>query len=81
MTKAQRHALAMLADCPEGSTHDALIHNAGCAADALAALVDQGLARVRTAPMANPPDLLVTRYWITDAGLKFHRSKPCRDTV
>lgn len=70
MTAQQRHALAALADCPEGSTRDALITNAGCAPEALAALVRQGHARERTAPMANPPGLVVTRYWITDAGLR-----------
>jgi hypothetical protein len=77
MNDAQRHALAVLADCPEGSTRDALITNAGCDADALAWLVKHALARDRTKPMANPAGLMVTRYWITDAGLKFHRSKPC----
>jgi hypothetical protein len=75
MGDQRRHALAMLAACPEGSTRDALIHNAGCTAEALAALVRQGHARERTAPMANPPGLVVTRYWITDAGLRAH-TKP-----
>jgi hypothetical protein len=34
----------------------------------IAALCRRGLAGKRTAPMANPPGLVVTRYWITDAG-------------
>lgn len=68
MTRAQEHALAILDDCPEGATHEALVRNARCAPDALMDLVDLGAARSRTAPLANPPGLVVTRYWITDAG-------------
>jgi hypothetical protein len=68
MTEPQLHALAVLADCAEGATHDALLQNARCDPGALAALVRQGLVRRRTAPMANPPGLIITRYWITEAG-------------
>jgi hypothetical protein len=70
MTAAESHALAVLADCPAGATHEALTRNAGCTAKALAGLVAAGLARVRTAPLANPPGLVVTRYWLTDEALQ-----------
>ena len=61
--------LEILAGClGEGATHDALLLSSGCTADDLAALVRDGFARQRTAPMANPPGLVITRYWITDSG-------------
>jgi hypothetical protein len=68
--------LRILAGCAgEGATHDALLRSSGCTGKDLGNLVRQGFARQRTAAMANPPGLVVTRYWITDAGLEESRRR------
>jgi predicted acylesterase/phospholipase RssA len=70
---AQREAFDILAGCSTGATHDALLA-VGCTETALAALCRRGLVSRRTAALANPRGLIVTRYWITDAGKK---ESPC----
>jgi hypothetical protein len=65
MTAAERRALAVLANCPTGATHDALVRNRVKPAT-LDQLVARGLVQRR---FANPPGLVVAHYWITRAGL------------
>jgi hypothetical protein len=68
MTAAERRALAVLANCPTGATHDALVRNRVKPAT-LDQLVARGLVETRQRRFANQPGLVVAHYWITRAGL------------
>jgi predicted acylesterase/phospholipase RssA len=67
MSKAELHALNLLAGCSQGSTISALVAS-GCKPATLDRLVRAGLLSRRVARMANPRNLIVIWYQITAEG-------------